>query len=190
MLSAVQDLIGDYEIIPGRALSENTPRRRYFTQAFKNVREYIQPKNDNQLKDLRYTAVINSASEVREFARISLESLGFSYLGVEEKLHDLAYMIMDRFNINSLNCRMELIYSDKCRRFHVDNVFLRAITTLIGPGTELQISSEPGKVLQIETGDTVLVKGRQFPGKYDGVLHRSPKISHLGLFRVVFVMDY
>ena len=84
---------------------------------------------------------------------------------------------------------MDLVYSDKCRRFHSDNVYLRSITTLIGPGTELMLTEEGNKILKINTGDTVLVKGAQFPGG-SSVLHKSPRISHLGLVRLLFVMDY
>ena len=190
MLEAAQNLIDDYEIIFKENPLGSGFRYRYIKTEKVNYREFIQPAFEMRREDVRFDKVVCSASEVREFAKGTLEALGFEYLRVEEQLHDIAYIFMERFNINCLNCRMELIYSDKCKRFHVDNVFLRMITTLLGPGTELQLSDELQTVLQVKTGDTVLVKGKQFPGEPTKVLHRSPKISHLGTPRLIFVMDY
>ena len=185
-----QNLVDDYEIISKEASSNCSSGYRFWNIKTKPIREYIQripkvPKND-----LRLDKVVRSTSEVREFVVESLSTLGYSDLKVEEQLHDIAYMLMSRFRINHLNCRMELVYSDKCMRFHVDNVYLRAITTLVGPGTELQMVDEPERIHKVNTGDTLLIKGKQFPGECTKVLHRSPRISHLEIPRVVFVMDY
>ena len=188
MLGTVQDLVDDYEIIPKETVSDF--KYRYLTVKKKSIREYIQPSRQVHRDDLRFDKIICSPSEVRDFARQTLDAFGFIDIRAEEQLHNVAYMLMNRFKVNRLNCRMELVYSDKCRRFHVDNVYLRSITTLIGPGTELQMLDQNEKVFRVNTGDTVLVKGKQFPGEATKVLHRSPRISHLGIPRVVFVMDY
>lgn len=192
MLSSVQDLIDDCEIISKEASSGNEIMYRFVEVESLNIREYIQPYREVHQKDIRFDKIVCCASEVRNFVKETLKTLGYEYLAVEEQLHNIAYMLLDRFRINRLNCRMELIYSDKCRRFHIDNVYLRSVTTLVGPGTELQLLDldEQEKIHRVRTGDTVLIKGKMFPGEQTRVLHRSPKISHTGKPRVVFVMDY
>ena len=190
MQGTVQDLINDYEIISKEASSCHQYKYRYIEVESKNVRDYILLSREVRREDLRFDKVVCCASEVRDFVKATLDTLGFAYLAAEEQLHNIAYLMMSRFKLNRLNCRMELIYSGKCKRFHVDNVYLRAITTLLGPGTELQLLGESGRSQHVRTGDTVLLKGKKFPGEMTKVLHKSPKISHLRSPRVVFVMDY
>ncbi|MCM8531128.1 MAG: DUF1826 domain-containing protein [Lentisphaeraceae bacterium] len=193
MLSYLPDLLNDYEIIPQESFGTNSNCQKsccYTKVSTPRVKDLIRPNERLRDKDRRVEKIITSVSEVRDFVVSAKKDLGFEYLEVEDQLQSIAYMIMRRFSLNKLNCRMDLIYSDKCKSFHVDSVYLRSITTLVGPGTELQLSKESNHIRQVKTGDTLLIKGSHFPGGNINALHRSPKISHLGKKRLIFVMDY
>ncbi|MCM8536074.1 MAG: DUF1826 domain-containing protein [Lentisphaeraceae bacterium] len=193
MLSYLPDILNDHEIIPQESFGANTNCQKsccYSKVNTPRIKDLIRPSGNLRQLDKRLEKVVTNATEVREFVIKAKNELGFEYLQVEDQLQNIAYMIMRRFNLNKLNCRMDFIHSDKCKSFHVDNVYLRTITTLVGPGTELQLSNNPHKVTQVKTGDTLLIKGNHFPGGNNHALHRSPKISHLGKTRLIFVMDY
>jgi hypothetical protein len=102
------------------------------------------------------------------------------------------------------------VRNDQCRRFHVDYVRLRLVTTYLGPGTEWlpedavcrerlelappspaeanrQIVRDGSKIRRANAGDVVLLKGERYPGNERAAVHRSPPIQELGLTRVVLV---
>lgn len=192
MLSLANDLSEGYEIISKDAFSADSTCNKgccYTKRKSTTVREFIKPVQNPLTKDVRLMKVANSPSEVKNFVVNSLSILGYSHLRVEEHLQAIAYMIMNRFNKRQLKCRMDLVYSDKCKGFHVDQVFVRSITTLVGPGTELKLTRTPNEIYKIDTGDTLLVKGNLYPGGNTKALHKSPRISHLGISRLLFVMD-
>lgn len=192
MLAITDDLHEGYEIISPDAFQTKEACQKsccYVKKKDIPVREFIKPIRNSVTKDIRLEKVVNSPAEVKNFVVNSLAILGYSHLKVEEHLQAIAYMIMQRFNKKQLRCQMDLIYSDKCKSFHVDNVFVRSITTLNGPGTELKLKRTGNEIYRIDTGDTLLVKGSLFPGGNNKAFHKSPKISHLGISRLIFVMD-
>lgn len=146
--------------------------------------------NDNCNYDCSLRKTVFVADDVRSFILESLKELGFEGLAVTDYLEAHAKDLFDRFKPPQLNLRMDLVFSNKCKKFHVDTVHLRSITTLIGPGTELQFINDPEKLHQIEAGETLLIKGKLFPGGNQTVNHRSPAIEHLEIGRLVFVIDY
>lgn len=192
MLALSNDLLEGYEIIsPDAFLSKSSCQKSccYTKKRDTPVTEFIKPVKNPLTNDVRLAKVVKTHTEVKEFVESSLAILGFSQLKAGEHLQAVAYMIMQRFNKKQLKCRMDLIYSDKCKSFHVDKVFVRSITTLNGPGTELQLKRTGNEIYKIDTGDTLLIKGELYPGGNDKAFHRSPKISHLGISRLIFVMD-
>ncbi len=85
--------------------------------------------------------------------------------------------------------RLEGVTGDSCRRFHVDQVPLRLITTYAGPGTQWLIGEEGvARVHDVPTGGVALFKGR---GRTPDIalLHRSPPIADTGNHRLVLVID-
>ncbi|MEL6692171.1 MAG: DUF1826 domain-containing protein [Pseudomonadota bacterium] len=103
----------------------------------------------------------------------------------------LAHLVADINGVSSVRLRIEPVFDNACRRFHVDNVVCRLICTYRGPGT--QLSLHPGKMDEIETistGAPILLKGKQWPqGDSIGLHHRSPPIEGTGLSRLVLVLD-
>lgn len=153
-------------------------------------KEVYAPVNPTDRTDQSYRYTARSANEVSAFAINTFLSLGYNDFSSCHQLKVLAETMFERFKTNYLKCRMDLIYSDSCRKFHIDSLHMRSITTLIGPGTEYKLTKNNCEIHQVKTGDTILLKGSMYPGKRSKVLHRSPQISKLGIHRLVFVMDY
>lgn len=129
-------------------------------------------------------------------------------------LGDIA-MLLGSFVALAQPRRMRVFFGavrhDQCRKFHVDYLGLRLITTYLGPGTEwapdaavrrkalidspgdpglanAAIIRRPSSVRHARAGDVLVMKGNAYPGVNGrAVVHRSPPIEHLGLTRVVLV---
>jgi hypothetical protein len=106
-----------------------------------------------------------------------------------------------------------VIRDDQCRKFHVDAVRLRLVTTYVGPGTEwvpseavdrdalaraiphpaqanTAIVRDPREVRRASPGDVLALKGSRHPDAASGgAVHRSPPIEHdAGALRVALVL--
>jgi hypothetical protein len=100
---------------------------------------------------------------------------------------------------------------DNCRKFHVDHVRLRLVTTYVGPGTEwvrepdvvIEALDHPDDcpcddpfalvrnqdaVIRASSGDLLLMKGELFGGSARGQVHRSPPMMGSGLHRYVVTL--
>ena len=107
---------------------------------------------------------------------------------------------------SSVRLTIKGITDQMCPLFHIDNVFLRFIVTLKGPGTLwLQnkdvIRKNLGKggrkpivrpqsyLQQVRTGQVAILKGARFPGS-KGLVHKSPAVDpHSGL-RLMVRLDF
>jgi hypothetical protein len=101
------------------------------------------------------------------------------------------------------------VRTDQCRKFHVDNVRYRLVTTYVGPGTEWvpddavhraalgqpsphpddanrEIVRDASAVRQAVPGEVVVMKGARHPNQL-GAVHRSPPIECSGHVRVVLI---
>ena len=120
----------------------------------------------------------------------------------DEALLDGLAMLVDVFaslaECPRVGVRLAVTGSAMCPRFHVDHVGLRAVVTLLGPGTEWLDHGDvdrarlghraagaadecsgllrPGAtVLRAAPGDLVVMKGTAWPGnEARGAVHRSP----------------
>jgi hypothetical protein len=108
------------------------------------------------------------------------------------------------------HAHLEVVGDDGCRRFHVDYVGLRLLTTYAGPGTEwlsedaidraalapsdappdrvnAAVVRDPTLVRRARPGDVLLFKGEGWPGNEGrGAVHRSPPVAATGARRLVF----
>jgi len=104
-----------------------------------------------------------------------------------------------------------VVREDQCRKFHVDAVALRMVTTYVGPGTEwldeadvdraalarrirspaaanAEIVRRPDGVRRARPGDVLMLKGsRDATAAGRGAVHRSPPIEHRGERRFVLM---
>lgn len=105
------------------------------------------------------------------------------------------------------------VRDDQCRRFHVDYLRLRLVTTYAGPGTQWlpedavdrhalehaidcspweaneRIARAPNAVRHARPGDVLVMRGSRFPGAEPrrGAVHRSPPLQGTGEARVVLI---
>lgn len=83
--------------------------------------------------------------------------------------------------------QVEIVDTQACPKFHCDNVYIRLVTTYVGPATEYRFVGET-MVNQAEQGSLVFLKGRKHPTHRDSVHHRSPAIPE-GVKRLCVVLD-
>lgn len=110
-----------------------------------------------------------------------------------------------------LRVSLGAVRTDQCRKFHVDYVRYRLITTYVGPGTEWvpdeavcrealdhppdcpfdankEIVREASAIRHAVPGEVILMKGALYPN-HRGAVHRSPPIEGTGRVRVVLVLS-
>lgn len=111
--------------------------------------------------------------------------------------------------------QLELVTTDKCKRYHADYKSVRAVCTYVGPGTEwveergisreavsrhchetsfeeqnALIVLDPARIERAYPGDVIFLKGESYPGNAGrGVVHRSPPIEGSGARRLVLTLD-
>jgi Protein of unknown function (DUF1826) len=101
------------------------------------------------------------------------------------------------------------VRTDQCRKFHVDYLRYRLVTTYVGPGTEWvsdddvrrealdhppecpcdankEIVRDLSRIRQAVPGEVLVMKGARHPNGR-GVVHRSPPIEGTGRVRVVLI---
>ena len=103
----------------------------------------------------------------------------------------LAEQVANLHRVSSVRLRVEAVFDDACRKFHIDNVVARLICTYRGPGTQLSmLRGEVEHVETVPTGTPILLKGKQWPQTDEVALHhRSPPIEGTGMSRLVLVLD-
>ena len=121
----------------------------------------------------------------------------------------LVGLFLELSEVTSFRLSFGAVCGNQCRKFHVDYLWLRLITTYVGPGTEwlpddavdrqgLQPSVEsaqaanqkvvryPAEIRRAQAGDVVLLKGAQ--ASRLPAVHRSPTIEGTGITRVVLTL--
>jgi len=153
--------------------------------------------------------------------RISTDSysLASAFRGLDEAtrawmLEDVALLIA-HFSAVAQTTELKMAFgpirSDRCRKFHRDNLRHRLVCTYAGPGTEWvpgesvnesvlrrppicpeeanrKIVRHPDAVQRASAADVLMMKGGRHP---DGtrIVHRSPPIERFGATRVVLVLS-
>lgn len=90
-----------------------------------------------------------------------------------------------------LQLRLDVVSTNSCRKFHVDNVMARLICTYRGTGTQYGDGAEPRSIFTVPAGAPILLRGTRWPGHSQGssLRHRSPPIADTGETRLVLVLD-
>lgn len=127
---------------------------------------------------------------------------------------DIAFLLKLMFDVSASKAivlKFGVVSSDQCRKFHVDYLRYRLLTTYLGPGTEWVpneyvnrrvladppedpeesnrlVVTSPGAIRRAMAGDVLLMRGANHADGL-GLVHRSPPIEHLGERRVVLVMS-
>jgi hypothetical protein len=86
-----------------------------------------------------------------------------------------------------MQVRLEVIETDACRKFHADNVAVRLLMPLVGPGTQWIRAGSDGLIHHLQPGDVGLFKGWQWTDD-PRILHRSPPIVATGETRLLLAL--
>ncbi|MDR7154804.1 hypothetical protein J2W40_001619 [Sphingobium xenophagum] len=86
-----------------------------------------------------------------------------------------------------MQVRLEVIETDACRKFHADNVAVRLLMPLVGPGTQWIHANGDGLIHDLRPGEVGLFKGWQWTDN-PRILHRSPPIVATGETRLLFAL--
>jgi Protein of unknown function (DUF1826) len=130
---------------------------------------------------------------------------------LERDTHALLQLMFDVSDGRAVTLEFGIVRSDQCRKFHVDYLRYRLITTYVGPGTEwvpnacvdrgvlleppedsdqanAHIVKDQAAIQRAAPGDVLLMKGARHTHAL-GLVHRSPPVEHLGVRRVVLVLS-
>lgn len=90
----------------------------------------------------------------------------------------------------AVRMRLEIVETDACRKFHMDNVKARLLMPLTEPGTQWieACAATDGPIHHLQAGDVGLFKGRIWAAP-PAILHRSPPIAGTGASRLLLVLD-
>lgn len=91
---------------------------------------------------------------------------------------------------DALRIRLDVIETDACRRFHADQVTIRLLMPLVGPGTQWTHANAAPQIPEgeLQVGDVGLFKGRVW-AEEPVILHRSPPIAGTDITRLLLVID-
>ena len=102
----------------------------------------------------------------------------------------LGFLLSEIMETPLLHVRLDVVTTNACRRFHVDNTTARLLCTYRGAGTQLAQPGAETAPLSVSPGSAVLLRGRRWPGEEQTtLLHRSPPIAGTGETRLLAVID-
>ena len=154
----------------------------------------LEELSPEQLPELRMATDPDHALSAlgTEVQRLGLGDSGFG----PDLLEDASKLVRSFCNVmktNTVRLRFDVIRSDACRKFHLDNVVARLLCTYRGRGTQygqFRTEGDPDPIHELATGDVGLFRGQLWPtGEGSGIVHRSPPISQGGETRLLFVID-
>lgn len=110
-----------------------------------------------------------------------------------EDVAALSSIFADIMQAPYLRLRLDVINTNACRKFHVDNVTARLICTYRGTGTQYGFSTtgdDPTQISTVPTGAPIVLRGTAWSETpLSGMLHRSPPIEGMNETRLVLVLD-
>lgn len=124
----------------------------------------------------------------------SLANAGYAAdLGLADELAALAVRFAEIVACDRLRVRLDVIRTDACRKFHADNVTVRLLMPLVGPGTQWLAARRvhPDPLVadgQLQIGEVALFKGRVWAERPE-ILHRSPPVGATGITRLLLAID-
>ena len=163
----------------------------------------------NQFKSFDYSIKKRfDTDKLFEFLTQELPMSSFQ-LGRElfiNELVNLSELFFDLTKTKNIKIQIQVIHTDMCRLFHVDNIRQRLLCTYIGPGTEWLDSSnvfrdglgkgcndkivkDYEKINRAKPFEVLLLKGAKYGKSELSTVHRSPPIEKESKTRILFKID-
>ncbi len=157
----------------------------------------------------RFEQTVHEPADVSSHAFSGLPAATSAWL--QKDIVSLLKLMFDVSASKAIALKFGVVSSDQCRKFHVDYLRYRLLTTYLGPGTEWVpneyvnrrvlaeppedpeesnrlVVTSPGEIRRAVAGDVLLMRGANHADGL-GLVHRSPPIEHLGVRRVVLVLS-
>jgi len=125
---------------------------------------------------------------IDEHVTCGLAEVGVACDVLKRDIIELAQSFLVQFRQQSLRLRIEIVNTQSCPKFHIDNVNIRLVTTYYGPATEYQFPGDHS-IHAAPLYSLVFLKGHKHPTHSDLVLHRSPEVP-AGSKRLCVVIDF
>ena len=118
----------------------------------------------------------------------------------------LCTLFIERTISKKLKLQIEVVTTDMCRIFHMDNYRQRLLCTYRGPGTQwlghdnvnrdglrkgcnARIVKNMDAINNASPFEVLIIKGAKYEGQNAGVVHRSPPIEKQAVTRVLLKID-
>lgn len=157
----------------------------------------------------RVEQLVHSPSERLSWAMNGLTSSVRSWL--HDDIQALLEVLFDVAAPHAAAVKFGVVTTNQCRKFHVDYVNFRLITTYLGPGTDwltndnvnrdiledppedhneanALIVKDTRQIRRAAAGEVLLMKGARHDNGV-GLVHRSPPIENTGAKRAVLVIS-
>lgn len=155
------------------------------------------PLTEGEPKDLRFESGPADVAATLRHALIENDFRGavlHQTLAADAAI--LAGLFCEALDLARFELRLEVVRTDSCRKFHVDYVSARLITTYAGVGTDwlddadadrVAAGDPPQKINRMEAFDVGLFKGKLATDR--PAIHRSPPIAGTGAARLLMVLN-
>lgn len=101
----------------------------------------------------------------------------------------MAQIMAEVMDAPMMHLRLDVVTTNACRKFHIDNKTVRMLCTYRGTGTQLAQPGQEAAPTLVTTGSVALLRGKRWPRERTGLLHRSPPIEGTGEARLLAVID-
>lgn len=102
----------------------------------------------------------------------------------------LGFIMGEIMETSLLHVRLDVVTTDACRKFHVDNMTARMLCTYRGTGTQVAQAGSEDSPVTVSAGQAILLRGVRWPGNEETtLLHRSPPIAGTGETRLLLAID-
>lgn len=140
------------------------------------------------------------ASRARDAIAAACDSAGLPVGPERDCLADdaaaLAALFAGIARTSLIRLRLDVIETDGCRKFHVDNTPLRLLCAYRGAGTEFGVAASlapaggaPDRVERAPRAAALALRGLLWPGEPPALLHRSPPMGARPEPRLLLVID-
>lgn len=185
-----------------RAMLQSGPVLIIPRRIFGGVAATLDGLSKHALPRLRFEgAVTDLKARLREAVAERLAEPRWLANWLVDDVLDHANLMASLTGTSKIRVRLDVIDDDCCRKFHVDNVRLRLLTTYRGPGTEwipprLAARLADGRlpptdaIRHLARGEVAILRGgKGATPERPGVLHRSPPIAGTGTVRLLLAID-
>lgn len=152
--------------------------------------DWLDSLDFDQIDDVQDTLAMESLAFCLPRALLKAGYPDGPHIALAQEISAVARSYARIMDVDSTRMRLEVVETDACRKFHMDNVKARLLMPLTEPGTqwiEADVLPAP-QVHHLRAGAVGLFKGRVW-AETPAILHRSPPIARTGVSRLLLVLD-